>query len=575
MTTKQLHIARGLSFPLEAVTETFGILARKGRGKTYTASVMAEEMLKNGQQIVVIDPMGAWWGLRTKYPVLIFGGEHGDLKLSPQSGALLAELAVNKGVSMILDFSKFESKAEEIRFVTDFATKLYRDNRRPLHLFLDEADYFAPESSMKQRDESRMLGAFINIARRGRIRGLGLTVITQRAASVSKNVLTQIGVLIAMGVTSPQDRKAMMEWVKAHDVEHEADEMLRSLASLPVGEAWVWWPDRDIFQKTKIRKRETFDSSATPKVGQRVSAPKNLQAVDLERLRDQLESLIEEEEANDPTLLKRRIAELERKLSQAPATKDVAVEVKVPILDAGLVNKLERQIQTMQTAGTQMILKGEDMKSTANELKSSLEAAKGNVAAFRRGSAGTPAIQPAPRSEGGLARTPNKTPADPQQSDIIMPAAPRRMVAVLREHPDGLTPAQLAGLAGIALRKSTFRNGMSSLRKYDLIEERGGLISLSPAGAEFAGGIDDTPKSPEEIQQQWMNRLVAAPRRMLEVLIDHHPSFLPKELLAEYADVDYEASTFRNGLSQLRKHSLITEGDGMVRAADFLMGVSA
>lgn len=576
--TNSLKIARNLTFPIEAVTETFGILARKGRGKTYTASVMAEEMLKLGQQIVVVDPMGAWWGLRTNFDVLIFGGDHGDLPLSPSSGKLVADLVTTKKVSIILDFSKFETKADEIRFVTDFATNLYRKNRTPLHLFLDEADYFAPESANRQRGEEKMVGAFINIARRGRIRGIGLTLITQRAASVSKNVLTQIGVLIAMGVTAPQDRKAMMEWVKAHDVEHEAGVMLKSLASLQVGSAWVWWPELEIFKNVQIRKRETFDSSATPKVGTRVKVPKSMKSVDLTKLKDQLEGMIEEAEANDPVLLKKKIAELERKLSQAPGTKEVAKEVKVPILDAKLVKQLEGHIRTMQQAGTQLVLKGEDLKSTATSLESSLAAAKGNVAAFRREAERGPqasAVKPGLRSAEGLARTSKsgRSASSQDVGDVQLVKAARQMVAVLREHPGGLTQPQLAGLAGVPLRKSTFRNAMSSLRKYELIWEMNGVVALSEVGAKYAGGVDDAPKSPEEIREQWMSRLVAAPRRMLATLLLDYPHWTSRERLASQSDVDFTTSTFRNGLSKLRQHSLIEEDGDQIRAAAFLMGI--
>jgi DNA helicase HerA-like ATPase len=59
-----LHVSRELSLPAEAVSETFAILAKRGAGKTYTAAVMVEELLKAGLHVVVVDPVGAWWGLR-------------------------------------------------------------------------------------------------------------------------------------------------------------------------------------------------------------------------------------------------------------------------------------------------------------------------------------------------------------------------------------------------------------------------------------------------------------------------------------------------------------------------------
>src|SRR5438132_7878954 len=43
--TRQLHISKDLSLPLEFATKTVAILAQRRKGKTYTASVIAEEMV--------------------------------------------------------------------------------------------------------------------------------------------------------------------------------------------------------------------------------------------------------------------------------------------------------------------------------------------------------------------------------------------------------------------------------------------------------------------------------------------------------------------------------------------------
>ena len=46
----------GFTLPIELVTSTQAILARKRSGKSYTASVQAEELLRHRQQIATIDP---------------------------------------------------------------------------------------------------------------------------------------------------------------------------------------------------------------------------------------------------------------------------------------------------------------------------------------------------------------------------------------------------------------------------------------------------------------------------------------------------------------------------------------
>jgi DNA helicase HerA-like ATPase len=63
--TMKLNISDDLKLPIDAVTQTFAVMGIRGSGKTHTASVMAEEMLKAGQPIVIYDPTGAWFGLKT------------------------------------------------------------------------------------------------------------------------------------------------------------------------------------------------------------------------------------------------------------------------------------------------------------------------------------------------------------------------------------------------------------------------------------------------------------------------------------------------------------------------------
>jgi uncharacterized protein len=237
----RLKIAPDLELPFEAVTQTFAILAKRGVGKTYTAMVMVEEMLKNNLHVVCIDPIGVHWGLRSSadgkhagLPIVIAGGEHADVPIEPTSGEVLADMIVEERMSIVIDLSLFR-KGEQHRFMVDFAETLYRKNREAVHLVLDEADEFAPQRTMG--DEARMLGAIGDLVRRGRARGIGVTMITQRPAVLNKNVLTQIEVLVALRLTSPQDRAAIAEWVKYHADSSEAQKMLESLGSLPVGTA--------------------------------------------------------------------------------------------------------------------------------------------------------------------------------------------------------------------------------------------------------------------------------------------------------------------------------------------------
>lgn len=264
MPNRNLHISPDLSIPRDAVTETFAILAKRGAGKTYTANVLVEEMLKSNLQVVVLDPMGAWWGLRSSadgkgpgFPIAIIGGDHGDVPLEHTAGELIADLVVDERISAVVDMSLF-SKGNRKTFVTQFSERLYQRNRAAMHLVLEEADLVAPQRP--QRGEERMLGAIEDLVRRGRGRGIGITLITQRSAVVNKDVLTQTECLIALRTTSPHDRKAIEAWVDVHGDKEERDIVMDSLPSLPTGEAWFWSPSwLQVLQRVKVRKRETDD----------------------------------------------------------------------------------------------------------------------------------------------------------------------------------------------------------------------------------------------------------------------------------------------------------------------------
>ncbi len=375
-----LVLAPEVSLPLEAVTETFAILAKRGVGKTYTAAVMVEEMLKAGQTVVVADPVGVWWGLRSSadgqgpgLPIAILGGDHADAPLAVEAGAAVADLAAEERLSLVLDLSHF-TPPEQTRFMTNFAERLYRRNRLPLHLVLDEADQFVPQ--VPEAGQQPLLWAMNRIVRLGRARGLGVTLISQRPAVLAKNVLTQAEVLITLRLTSPQDRKAVESWVSAHDAPDLRQEMLASLSSLPVGTAWVWSPGwLDVLVKAHVRRRETFDSSATPKVGQAGAGqgaiglaraePAALAPVDLDRLRARLASVEEAApEDAEPAELRRRlglaqerVASLERQAQAAAppvlktviqrvevvkeVIKEVVKPMEVPALEAGQAGQLQ------------------------------------------------------------------------------------------------------------------------------------------------------------------------------------------------------------------------------------------
>jgi hypothetical protein len=325
----KLKIAENLSLPVEIVTQTVAVLAKRRAGKSYLMRRLVEQLAHAQQQVVLVDQKGDQWGVRSAadgkaagLPLVILGGERGDVPLEAGSGEVVAKLVVEERVSVVLDLSLFR-KHEVATFMTGFMENLYRLKakeiyRTPMMLVIDEADAVAPQKP--QKGEERMLGAAEDIVRRGGQRGIGCVFLTQRSAVLNKNVLTQAQVMIALRTIAPQDLAAMNAWIDVHGTEEQKRTLMESLPSLPVGDAWVWspgWPTVDgIFKRVHVLPIETYDSGASPDPGQKKRAePKSVAEVDLDALKRQMSATIEKAKADDPKELRKVNAELRAQLA--------------------------------------------------------------------------------------------------------------------------------------------------------------------------------------------------------------------------------------------------------------------
>lgn len=377
-----IQLARGLKLPLEVGTEAITVLGLRGSGKTNTGGVLVEELLKSGQPVLILDPLDVWWGLCSSidgkhpgYQVLVFGGPHGQLPLEETSGKTIAQFVVEERVPVVLSMRHLR-KAAQRRLVTELAEELYHlkgqtQYRQPLTVVIDEAPLYVPQT--KTNDMLPCVGAIEDLIARGRSSGFGVVMISQRSATLNKDVMTQSGIILSHRLTSPQDKKALREWLEDNAPAEKLAEILSSLAELKNGEAWVWAPAYDVFGKYQVRLRETFDSSATPKAGAKRIQPKNIAQVDLESLKGKMTEAVEKAKASDPKLLQQKIKELEKKLA-APA-KVVPTEVvkekrvEVPILKPADVLRLEQ--------AAAKLLKGyDDLQSKQGQLIAAVETIK-------------------------------------------------------------------------------------------------------------------------------------------------------------------------------------------------------
>lgn len=596
---KTLILANTLKLPAdEAIVQKYGFIGRSGSGKSYAAMKCAELFLQAGAQIIALDWVGIWWSLRLaadgKQPgfehVYIFGGEHADVELRPESGALMADLIVDKHISVVLDVMHFR-KAERTRFATAFAEQFFhrkKTARTACHLFIEEAQAYLPQ--MVRGDEARMVGVFEDIGKVGRNYGIGTSLISQRPQAINKDVLNQVEVLLAFQTNGPQERKTIAGWTSENTA--AGKDMMQELPTLPVGEALVWSPQwLRVAQRVHIAARDTYNASSTPTQKAKAIAPKRLEPADLEALGAEIKATIEEAKANDPRELKKQLAEANQMLvrqaktigqMQAAAGKQsdknaIVIPSKVivkPVLKDGqlaraeaLVVKLEKLGEQLQGRGTVLAAQ---LQAFSLQVRDQAAAIAGAIKLTQQ-----PAVtQPLPPGlvSGNSQRTtasrtpsaaPSRTvhrPRTPSGDDTLAPAKQKILNALAFFEGIGVAPAdktQLALIVGVSPTSGGYFNNLAGLRSAGLIDyPSGGTAALTADGRALAS-TDGIPSTTEELHDAIRAKLPPAKWRIVDALIATYPQAMAKDALADAIGVSPTSGGYFNNLGSLRSLGLI------------------
>jgi hypothetical protein len=560
-----LPLGDGLDLPAaSAASQVYAFMGRRGSGKTYGAGRLVELLLDFGGQVVVIDPVGNWWGLRfladgktpSGYEIPVFGGAHGDLPLPATAGKVFAEMAATRSTSMVLDVSEMTG-AEQRKFVGEFALELFhakKRNRSPLTVVFEEAQEFVPQ--MVRPDHAKMVGACEKLIKLGRNYTVGAVLISQRPQAVNKDVLNQAEVLLAFQLTGPQERKAIAGWVQETGAGDR--EIANDLPSLKPGTAMVWSPQwLGSFGKYKIGKKKTLDASATS-VG-RADEHRKLPPIDLNELRSALAAAETEIAENDVDALKAEV----RRLTAAVAHENThAVGVSHQWIQR--VRELESELAAKPRVPPEVFARVDSMQERIGEM---LDVVRGVLEDFanlqsdmkaRRSRAPLELADPVavPRASNGV-RT--KTVAHERftnNTDLKLGAL--RLLTVLKErHPELLPPGVLATLALMTKSGGTFSTYMGKLVGEGYAYRDGGSIGLTEKGLA-------TPSPPmmskREIVEHWKGEVKGKAKDVLETLALEHEATVAE--LCERFDMTKSGGTWSTYRGRLVGLGLIQPAGG-------------
>lgn len=594
----KLRIADDLALPLDWMTMATVVYGARGAGKTTLGAVVAEEVTKAKQRFCAIDLKGDWYGVKSSangreagIPAVIFGGDHADLPLKEDEGATVGAMIAELQQSSILDLEYF-SKGKQVRFLAEFFSTLYDKNRDPLLLLLDEAQRYAPQRPISP-ESALCLGAVEDLVKLGRKHGIGPMLFTQRGSGLNKEVSEICDMLVAFRTPGPLDQDRVKDWLEANVTREERDRVMGLLAGLDTGTAVFasGHPALKLFKVANVRTRETFDSSATPKVGHRRAEPKQLAKPDLEALKQKMAATIERAKLDDPKELRRRIAELERerpKLLQDAAKASKLVELPVPVVKPADLKRAEMLVSRLEAAIKRISSDTEDLGAQAAALIRAISSVKraGNDLSQAAEGSPPPGAARFPGSSNDLrfnnrSKTPGNSlltgPNPARNPAETRPGAEQRVLDALAELEDlGVQRPQrnqVALLAGYTnLNSKGLVNAMGALRSAGLIDypESGRVTLTEPGRAQAASwGV---PRTAKEIQDRIVSLLGGASARILKPLIQSYPK--PVERAAVASAAGYEnlnSKGFVNAIGRLRSLGFIDyPSSGLVAACPVL-----
>lgn len=339
--TKTIQITeQDIPIPLVKILTGRGFITGKsGSGKSNTAGKTCEEILEEGYPLLVIDTEGEYYGLKEEYELLHVGAdEECDLQVGPEHAGKIAELALEQNVPIILDVSGYVETSEVNQLVHDTTKALFdkeKKLKKPFPILVEEAHEWIPEQGSRGED-GEVTDMLIRVGKRGRKRGLGLTALSQRPASVDKDYITQC------------------DWRVWHQLDWDNDlnvvrrvlgkDYVDTVKELDTGQAVLEADFLDDRRVVNFLRKKTFDAGATPDL-EDFERPE-LKSVSSD-LVDELQEISERKEQEQ-----NRIEQLEQQLEEKEEEiEELEDELEAERQNNQTVNQLADQLANIASDG--------------------------------------------------------------------------------------------------------------------------------------------------------------------------------------------------------------------------------
>lgn len=586
-----------------ALTAGVLVTGKTGSGKTSTSKRQIEDLCAyraHGWEpgmvllprVCILDPIKSdWWGItlsadgrRPALPFVILGGPHGHVPLSDTAGTAIGEIVASGQLPMcILDMAYFKMGGLQ-RFFCDFAEALFRKNRGPLHLVLEEAHEFAPKERSGASGENMAVYWSKKLATAGRSKGLRLMLATQATQSLHNSLMGACETLLAHRMTLPAHIEPVTKWLSSHLSKDGVEKIRADMPKLSNGQAYI--VHEGYVERRQFKMMQTFDNTKTPDGSEIDAAPP---PVDRAKLLEIVGQAVKEAEENDVDTLKARIAALQSGNS-GEYTMQAYEEARAASYRNGFQNG---EASAMKHAGrlfSDCILPDTHQARNAFQvLLSSIESIEHHVrsgldpdAAARAGDK-TDTVRPAPPPSGAaassadIARAPAPTPATPRRvskaeaapgSSVIGDGSGRRLFGELEKYFRANVSFSMGEMLIVAGMRNGgyFARGKKWLLDNEYIRATTTGYEITMKGEAKLGTLGDQQRKKltrELIGEIWLPRLERVATEVLRVMLrDRHSLPIPTAHMQQLVGIK-GGGYWNRGLKSLRDTGIIDTQNGI------------
>ncbi len=250
----ELTISDNVSVQLQSIMTGRGcIIGQSGSGKSFLMGILAEGIGNKRLPFCIIDTEGEYASLKSSIPyVLVVGGDNSDVSLDVDLQELFRKSILNS-IPMVLDVSDVVKKQEYVYKALSTLYKIEEELRKPFLVLIEEADKFAPQIVHQN------INIIEELSVRGRKRGIGLLIATQRPSNISKNVLSQCSYGFIGKLTIENDLNAISQLFSNRSY-------LDEIVNLTTGEFMPF--GIEFKEKFKVKPRTSFHMGSTPQISE-------------------------------------------------------------------------------------------------------------------------------------------------------------------------------------------------------------------------------------------------------------------------------------------------------------------